>query len=138
MYIFILLNCRSFVIPRGRLPLAVCFPPHHDATRACVRLFTDFQLIYSSMHESPSYTHLFDLIFKPDCSLSIRSLLSRLGSIQNPVAMARPKSDINGREGIVDRQLTFCARLQEWSYGHLIHICSCCSNYMAHCCKNPC
>ena len=48
--------------------------------------------------------------------------------------MARTRADTDDKEGIVDRKLTFCPRLQEWNYGSLMHICSCCSNYMAHCC----
>jgi hypothetical protein len=48
------------------------------------------------------------------------------------MAPARPGTD--DKEGIVDRKLTFCPRLKEWNHEQLIHVCSCCSNYMVHCC----
>ena len=49
--------------------------------------------------------------------------------------MAPARSNTDEKEGIVDRKLTFCPRLKEWHISSLIHVCSCCSNYMVHCCS---
>lgn len=47
--------------------------------------------------------------------------------------MAGARADADDKEGIFDRKLTFFPRLQEWNYGSMMHICTCCSNYMVHC-----
>jgi hypothetical protein len=48
--------------------------------------------------------------------------------------MARPRRNTDEREGIVDRILTFCPRLQAWSHSRLIRTCTCCQSYTVHCC----
>lgn len=40
----------------------------------------------------------------------------------------------NGREGVVDRKMTFCERLQQYDQQRLVKTCKCCSKFFVHCC----